>query len=159
RLLVAVEQRGIDVVVEVAQADGRTLLAVDGPTDSEGPETVLIPAEASGPLEIRVLSPSPGVAPGTYSILLEELAEATPADRQRIEAERLMTEAASLNRQGGADNKQLAAARYEEAVRHWRALGRRPEEARCKLALGAIDIALGQPKPALELYQQALDLF
>jgi hypothetical protein len=65
RLLVTVDQRGIDVVVEVAQTDGRILLAVDSPIDSQGPESVLLPAEATGPLEVRVLSPSPGVAPGT----------------------------------------------------------------------------------------------
>lgn len=159
RWLVTVEQRGIDVVVEVTQADGRTLLAVDSPTDSEGPESALLPPEASGPLEIRVLSPSPGVAPGRYAIRLEELAEEAPADRERIAAERLMTEAAVLNRRGGADNKRLAAARYEEVAQRWRALGRRPEEARCKLALGGIDRALGQPGPALDLYHQALELF
>ena len=159
RLLVTVEQRGIDVVVEVAQAAGPALLAVDSPNDSQGPESVLLPAEASGSLEVRVLSPSPGVAPGTYTILLEELPETTAADRERVEAERLMTEAATSNRQGGTDNKQLAAARYEEAALHWRALGRRLEEARCKLALGTIHFTLGQPEPALAFYQQALDLF
>lgn len=157
RLLVTVEQRGIDVVVEVAQADGRTLLAVDGPNGSEGPESVLLPAEASGPLEIRVLSPSPGAAPGTYTLRLEELPETAPAER--VEAERLMTEGASFNRLGGADNKRLAAARYEEAARRWLALGRRPEGARCKLALGRIEMALGQPEPALAHGEQALDLY
>jgi CHAT domain-containing protein/Tfp pilus assembly protein PilF len=159
RRLVTVEQRGIDVVVEVAQADGRTLLAVDSPNDSQGPESVLLPAEAAGPLEVRVLSPSPAVAPGTYAIHLEELPEATPAGRERVEAERLMTEAAAANRQGDAEDKQLAVARYEEAARRWRALGRRPEEARCKLALGTLHFTLGRPEPAQELYQQALDLF
>jgi len=159
RLLVTVDQRGIDVVVEVRQPDGKLLLAVDSPNDSQGPESVLLPAEASGPLEVRVLSPSPGVAPGKYSILLEKLPEETPADRGRMEAERLMTEAASSNRQGGADNKRLAAARYEEAARQWRTLGRGLQEARCKLALGTIHLGLGQPEPARELYQQALDRF
>src|SRR6185295_1149722 len=142
RLLVNVDQRGIDVVVEVRQPDGSILIAVDGPTDSEGPETALIPAEASGALEIRVLSPSPGVAPGTYAIRLEELATATPAERERIAAERLMTEAAASNRAGGAEGLRLAAARYEEALAHWRALERRNEEARCRLAMGGISTAL-----------------
>jgi CHAT domain-containing protein/Tfp pilus assembly protein PilF len=156
RLLVTVEQRGIDVVVEARQPDARLLIAVDSPTDSQGPESLLLPEEASGPLEIRVLSPSPGVAPGTYEIRLEELAEATPAERERVAAERLMTEAAARNREGGAEGKRLAAARYEEARVRWRALGRGREEARCRLALGGIATALGQPKPALEHYQQAL---
>jgi CHAT domain-containing protein/Tfp pilus assembly protein PilF len=159
RLLVIVEQRGIDVVVEVAPADGQALLAVDSPNDSRGPESLLIPAEAAGPLEIRVLSPSPGVAPGTYVIRLEELATATAADRERLEAERLMTEAGAANRRGGAESKQLAAGRYEEAARRWRTLGRRPEEARCQLAQGGIDLSLGRPEPALELDQQALERF
>ncbi|HVR95825.1 MAG TPA: tetratricopeptide repeat protein, partial [Thermoanaerobaculia bacterium] len=159
RLLVTVEQRGIDVVVEVARADGQTLLAVDSPTDSQGPESILLPAEAAGPLQIRVLSPSPGASPGRYTIRLEKLADATPAERERVDAERLMTEAALSNHHGSVDDQRLAAARYEEAARRWRALGRRPEEARCKLALGGIDTGLGQPEPALEHYQQALDLF
>jgi CHAT domain-containing protein/Tfp pilus assembly protein PilF len=158
RLLVTVDQRGIDVVVEAWQPDGRLLIAVDSPTDSEGPESVLLPEEASGALEIRVLSPSPGVAPGTYTIYLEELAEATPGERERIAAERLMTEAAARSREGGSEGKRLAAARYEEALLQWRALGRGQEEARCQLALGGIATALGQPKPALERYGQALDL-
>lgn len=159
RLLVTVDQRGIDVVVEVRQPDGQPLLAVDSPNDSQGPESVLLPAEASGPLEVRVLSPSPGVAPGRYAIRLDELSEATPSDHERVDAERLMTEAAARNREGGSEGKRLAAARYEEAARHWRTRGRGPEEARCKLALGSIAFDLGQPKPALELHQQALDLF
>jgi CHAT domain-containing protein/Tfp pilus assembly protein PilF len=157
RLLVTVDQRGIDVVVEARQPDGKILIAVDSPTDSEGPESALLPEEASGALEIRVLSPSPGVAPGTYEIRLDELAETTPAERERVEAERLMTEAAARNREGGSEGKRLAAVRYEEALLHWRALGRGRDEARCRLALGGIDTALGQPKPALEHYRQALD--
>ena len=158
RLLVTVDQRGIDVVVEVRQPGGRPLIAVDSPTDSQGPESALLPPEAAGQLEIRVLSPSPGVAPGTYVIRLEELAATTPAERERLEAERLMTEAAARNREGGSEGKRLAAARYEEALLHWRTLGRRQEEARCQLALGGIDMALGRPQPALEHSQQALHL-
>jgi CHAT domain-containing protein/Flp pilus assembly protein TadD len=159
RLLVTVDQRGIDVVVEARQPDGKTLIAVDSPTDSQGSESALLPDEASGPLEIRVLAPSPGVAPGAYEIRLDELAEASSAERERVLAERLMTEAAARNREGGSEGKRLAAASYGEALVHWRALGRGREEARCRLALGGIDTALGQPQPALEHYQQALDRF
>lgn len=158
RLLLTVEQRGIDVVVEVRRLDGSLLVAVDSPTDSEGPETVLLPAEMPEPLEVRVLSPSPGVAPGTYVIRLDELPGGTPAERERLEAERLMTEAAASNRRGGADGKRLAADLYARALLRWRALDSRRQEAQCLLALGGIDTALGQPKPALEHYRQALEL-
>jgi hypothetical protein len=64
RRLITVEQRGIDVEVAVLRPDGTTLIAVDGPTDSQGPESLLLPADASGRLEVRVGSPSPGVRQG-----------------------------------------------------------------------------------------------
>jgi hypothetical protein len=86
RVLITVEQRGIDVEVAVLRPDGTTLIAVDGPTDSEGPESLLLPADASGPLEIKIGSPSPGVAPGTYALRMEVLAESTPAGRRRVGA-------------------------------------------------------------------------
>lgn len=156
RLLVTVEQRGIDVVVEALRPDGSVLIEVDGPTDSEGPESLLLPADARGSIEIRVRSLSPGAAPGTYTLLLEDL-ESAPAGR--LEAERLMTEAAALNRKGGAEAKRLAATRYEEARVLWRSLGDRRQEARCALAVAEIHTALGQSQQALEHHQQALALF
>ncbi|HSS50366.1 MAG TPA: tetratricopeptide repeat protein, partial [Thermoanaerobaculia bacterium] len=159
RLLITVEQRGIDVEVLALRPDGTTLAAVDGPTDSEGPESLLLPADVSGPLEIKVHSPSPGAAPGAYRLRLEEVPESTPAERERVAAERLMTEAAAHNREGTGDSLRLGAARYEEAQGHWHALGQPQEEARCALSAGAIEVALGQPKPALERYQQALARF
>jgi CHAT domain-containing protein/Tfp pilus assembly protein PilF len=158
RLLITVEQRGIDVEVAVLRPDGTTLMAVDGPTDSEGPESLLLPANLSGPLEIKIGSPGPGAAPGTYTVKLEELAESTPAEREIVEVERLMTEAAALNREGKAESLRLAAVRYEEAQVRWRSLGDPREEARCALSAGGIHLSLGEPKPALERYRQALAL-
>ncbi len=156
RLLVTVEQRGIDVVVEALRPDGSGLIVVDGPTDSEGPESLLLPTDALGPIEIRVRSLSPGAAPGAYTLLLEDL-ESAPAGR--LEAERLMTEAATHNRKGGAEGKRLAATRYEEARILWHSLGDRRQEARCAFAVAEIHTALGQLQQALEHHQQALALF
>src|SRR5689334_8124321 len=123
RLLVTVEQRGIDVVLELLRPDGSTLIAVDSPTDSEGPESILLPPEVSGPLEVRVLSPNRGVAPGVYAIRMEQLA----LERERLEAERLTTEAAARNREGTAESRRLGADRFQEAMVRWRALGNRRE--------------------------------
>jgi len=158
RRLITVEQRGIDVEVAVLRPDGTALIAVDGPTDSEGPETLLLPVDASGRLEVKIGSPSPGVAPGTYTVRMEDLAESTPAERRRIDAERLMTEAAARNREGKAESLRLAAVRYGEARVRWRSLGNRREEARCALSAGGIHMSLGEPKEALEDYRQALAL-
>ncbi|HSK78135.1 MAG TPA: CHAT domain-containing protein [Thermoanaerobaculia bacterium] len=155
RLLITVEQRGTDIVIDVLRPDGTTLLAVDGIVD--GPETLLLPAEAAGPFEIRVRSPNPGVAPGDYTLRLEELGASTP--RERIEAERLMTEAAARFLEGTGDSLRLGLVHYQEAQALWRSLGEREREARCALAAGDLHTALGQPRQALELYQKALALF
>jgi CHAT domain-containing protein/tetratricopeptide (TPR) repeat protein len=155
RLLITAEQRGIDLVIDVLRPDGTTLLAVDGIVD--GPETLLLPAEAAGPFELRVRSPNPGVAPGDYSLRVEELGAST--SRERIEAERLMTEAAARFLEGTADSLRLGVGRYEEALALWSSSGDREREARCALALGDLHTALGQPRQALALYQRALDLF
>jgi CHAT domain-containing protein/Tfp pilus assembly protein PilF len=155
RLLITAEQRGIDLVIDVLRPDGTALLAVDGIVD--GPETLLLPAEAVGPFEIRVRSPNSGAAPGDYTLRLEELAASTP--RERIEAERLMTEGAARFLEGTADSLRLGLARYQEALALWRSLKDHQREARCALAAGDMHTALGQPKEALELYQRALDLF
>jgi CHAT domain-containing protein/Tfp pilus assembly protein PilF len=158
RLLVTLEQRGIDVALELRDADGRVVLAVDGPTDSEGLESLLLPAAASGALELRVHSPNAGAAPGSYALRLEALAESTPAERQRVEAERLLTEAAVRNREGSADSLRRSAALYDEARVHWQALSERTQEARCALSAGAVYTSLGEPKPALAHFAAALAL-
>jgi CHAT domain-containing protein/tetratricopeptide (TPR) repeat protein len=159
RLLVTVDQKGIDITEEVLRPDGSTLIAVDGPWDRDGLESVLLPPDALGPFEVRVRSSKIGVAPGFYAVRLEELAVATPTERERVEAERLMTEAAAANKEGSAESLRLGAARYQEALVRWRAPGNRRQEARCLVATGEIHMVLGQPKPALESFQQALALF
>jgi CHAT domain-containing protein/Tfp pilus assembly protein PilF len=130
---------------------------VDGIVD--GPETALLPAEAEGTLEIRVRSPNPGVAPGNFTLRVEELSAATPEERERIEAERLMTEAAARFLEGTGDALRLGLARYQEALALWRSLGDSRREAVCALATGDMQTALGQPRQALYLYQKALALF
>src|SRR3954464_2355711 len=142
RLLIAVDQQGIDVEVVALRADGTTLIAVDSPTDSQGLESLLLPADAAGPLEIRIGSPSPGVAPGAYTVKVETLAESTAAGRERVEAERLMTGASAGTREGKAESLRRAAGQYAEAQAHWRSLGDRPEEARCALAAGGVAMNL-----------------
>ena len=157
RLLITAEQRGIDVVIDVLRPDGTSVIAVDGIVD--GPETALLPAETAGTLEIRVRSPNPGVAPGNYTLRVEELPAATPEERERIEAERLMTEAAARFLEGTGDALRLGLARYQEALALWHSLGDRRREAMCALASGDMQTGLGQPRQALDLYQKALALF
>lgn len=154
-LLLTADQRGIDVEIHALRPDGTTLIAVDGVV--EGPETLLLPA--AGPLEIRVRSPNPGVAPGDYILRLEALPDSTLAERGRIAAERLMTEAAARFLDGTGEALQAGAARYEDAAARWRALRDRRGEARSAVAAGEMRAALGQPRQALAQGRLALARF
>ncbi len=156
RLLVTVDQQGIDVEVAVRREDGQTLLAVDGPTRRDGLESLLLPREATGRLRLVVRAPSPGAAAGAYVLRLVELGEATPAERETVDAERLMTAAAAHNREGTAESLQLGLREYRDASRRWHALHRPHEEAWSALAAAEIDAMLGRPKEAIDLFAQAL---
>ena len=119
-LLVTIDQRGIDVATDVSGPDGKSLGVVDTPTGREGPESVLIEGEGLYRVEVRGPKSAPA---GRYEVRLEEL------PRDRVEAERLMTTAARLRKQGTAEATRQSAARYGEAAGLWRSLGRRREEA------------------------------
>jgi tetratricopeptide (TPR) repeat protein len=158
-LLVTVDQRGIDVEIDVLGPDGRSLGVVDTPTGAEGPESVLIEGDPSIQYRIEVRSPTKTAAAGRYEVRAEALPVGTPAERQRVKAERLVTEAARLLNKGTAEAARQSIARYTEALGPWRALGRRREEARSLTILAGLQAGLGDARQAIETYRQALPLW
>jgi hypothetical protein len=81
---IAVEQKGIDVVVALLGSDGKPLLEVDNNVSgTRGVEVVSLLAEVSGVYVLNVRSLEKGASPGRYEIRLEDLRPATDADRTR----------------------------------------------------------------------------
>lgn len=162
-LLVTVDQRGIDVEIDVLGPDGRSLGVVDTPTGAEGPESVLIdPNPDPDPgiqYRIEVRSPTKTAAPGRYEVRAEALPLGTPAERERVKAERLVTEAARLLNKGTAEATRQSIALYTEALGPWRALGRRREEARSLTILAGLQAGLGDARRAIGTYRRALPLW
>jgi CHAT domain-containing protein/tetratricopeptide (TPR) repeat protein len=158
-LLVTVDQRGIDVEIDVLGPDGRSLGVVDTPTGAEGPESVLIEGDPAVQYRVEVRSPTKTAAPGRYEVRAEALPLGTPADRQRVEAERLVTEAARLLSKGTAEAARQSIALYTQALGPWRALGRHREEARSLTILAGLQAGLGDARQAIETYRQALPLW
>ncbi|HEV2847070.1 MAG TPA: CHAT domain-containing tetratricopeptide repeat protein, partial [Thermoanaerobaculia bacterium] len=154
-VLVTADQRGIDVVVEAAAPDGRSLGAIDTPTGRTGEETLLLSAETGAGL-YRVDIKAPGKEAGRYEVRAERLPASTPAERERLEAERLFTEAARLYGRKTAEATREAAAAARNALAHWRTLGRRREEARTLSLLGELQSSLGERREALGSFEQAL---
>ncbi len=99
-LSVVVEQRGIDVVVELFGSDGKQIAGFDSESGNQGRETVSQVAEASGSHRL-VVKPKQKVAPaGRYEIRIGELRAATELDRALQEARNLFAESVRLYRAG-----------------------------------------------------------
>jgi CHAT domain-containing protein len=91
-----VEQRGIDVVVQVIAQGGRQLMEIDSPNGTKGNELVEFIAEAPGVYSLKVNSFETKAAAGKYEIRVMELRASTEKDRALIEKNRLLQDATNL---------------------------------------------------------------
>jgi len=74
-----VQQRGVDVVVEVYSPSGAKLLEVDSPNGIEGPEPVDFEAQSAGEFGLVIRALEPNAASGRYEVLVT--AVLSPAQR------------------------------------------------------------------------------
>ncbi len=155
---VIVDQRGIDVVVELFDAAGKKLLEVDSPNDRQGPEPVSLLADTAGSYRLQVRSVEKNVPAGRYEVKIEELRIATAQDKTRIAAERAFSEGIQLENQQTAETQRRAIEKYQESLPLWRSLGDTAKEVTTLSAIGHSYINLGEHPKALSFYEQGLQL-
>ncbi|HEU4872390.1 MAG TPA: hypothetical protein VFT44_04760, partial [Pyrinomonadaceae bacterium] len=73
---IAVDQRGVDVVVSIFAPDGTKLVQVDMPNGNYGLEPAALVADTTGAYRVEVHSTSPKL-PGRYELKLDQLHAAT----------------------------------------------------------------------------------
>ena len=155
-LLITVEQRDVDLVLELRQPSGEGAEKLDAPTSRQGPESVLIPRAEAGAYRLG-LEAQPGTgAPGHYEIRVEDLSGADP---DRIEAERRTAEASKGFAKSTAEGRREAVALYEGALPLWRKLKERRREAWTLTALGGLHLFLGEAREALASFKEAVPLW
>jgi len=154
--LVAVEQRGIHLVVDVRGPDGESLASVDSPLDRWGIESVLLSSAATGAYRVEVHAARKGVGPGRCTIRLEEIPEPTTANRERVSALAAMTRAGTILRREPAGSLDKILAAYQEARSRFQTAGDRPGEAEAVAALAEVNHRLGKQRQAVELYREAV---
>ncbi len=91
----SVEQRGIDVFVQVVEPGG-TIVEFDAESRKRGNEPVIVVAGPAASYEIRIQSRYAKDLPGRYTIRVEEVRPATDRDRDLFESYRLGSEANRL---------------------------------------------------------------
>ena len=155
-LRAVVEQKGIDVTVSLYGPEEAKLLTVDL-LKYLGPEPVSFEAGAAGTYRLELRAPGATTASGRYE-LTSEVRAAAAADRARMAAERLLVEAATLERAGAKESFEQAREKYLGAAGQWRALGDRFWEAYALHTSGRVSYILGDRQKALDYWQQALAL-
>ena len=86
---VAVDQKGIDVVLALSGADGKPLVEVDNNlSGTRGVELVSLVADVSAAYVLTVSSLQKDASAGRYELRIEEMRTATDVDRKRVAAER-----------------------------------------------------------------------
>jgi CHAT domain-containing protein/Tfp pilus assembly protein PilF len=152
----AVEQQGIHLTVDVRDPQGESVAAVDSPLDRWGTETVLLRPTSAGTYRVEVKAATKGVGPGHCEILLDELPDSAPAERERIAALEAMTRAGTILRREPTGSLDKILAALQEARGHFQAAGDRPGEAEAVAALADVTHRLGKQSQAADLYRDAV---
>jgi tetratricopeptide (TPR) repeat protein len=147
-LLITVDQRGIDLQIEIREVDKEKPEIVDAPFYAWGTEVLLLPADGRYHLEIH--SGQHFATSGCYTLR----AEAVPEDGQRTQA------LAALSRGGrlAAGARPQALAAYREALAIWRTLGEKHWEAETLRAVADLEDQEDDLRAAAEDFQAALPL-
>ena len=154
----AVDQRGVDVVVSIFAPDGTKLVEVDGPTGNIGVEPVSLVAQTTGAYRVEVLSTSPKL-PGRYELKLEELRAATEPDRSGVAAQKLFTEAKALRTQRTQESYEQAIEGYQASLAIWHKLNDKLMEAFTLHEVAMIYGDIGQYQKAIDAYSRAAALY
>lgn len=135
-----VEQRGVDLEVSIFDPDNNAVAEVDRQNGSRGPEAISLIAKKQGTYRLEVHPASKSGPEGGYRVEITELRARVANDDLRVEAERITTEGGKLYAQGGAQGKKElyreSIEKFEQAIKLWRSLGDRYEEAVALYGIG-----------------------
>ena len=151
---VVVEQRIIGVALKFAAPDGKQLLEVDVTSAGEL-ESLSAEAATSGAHRLTISALGAATPVGSYRVQLEVKAAASAQDKQRLTAERLLTEAVKSNEQG-AKALEPTIEKARQALTLWRELGDRYWEAATTNFIGQTCVRAGKYEQAIEPLNQAL---
>src|SRR6185369_12209348 len=153
-----VDQRGVDVVVSIFAPDGTKLVQGDMPNGNRGVEPVSIIADTAGAYRVDVLSTSTKL-PGRYEIKLEDLHAAPAADRNRIAAQKLFTDAKALRNLRTTESYQQAVGKYDAALAIWQNLDDKLMQAFTLHEVGMIYGDIGLYQKAIDAHSRAAALY
>ncbi|HET8783114.1 MAG TPA: tetratricopeptide repeat protein, partial [Pyrinomonadaceae bacterium] len=157
---IAVDQKGIDVVLALSGADGTPLVEVDNNlSGTRGEEIVSLVADVSAAYVLTVSSLQKEASPGRYELRIDELRTATDDDRKRVAAERSYFNATKLLVERTPERQRKAIEQFGEALRLMLAVGDRRGEGMTLANIGMTYNLLDEPQKAFDYLDQALTVW
>jgi CHAT domain-containing protein len=157
-LYLTVEQRGIDVVVNLFGPDGTKLDEIDSPNGKQGVERVMMVAQAVGDYRLELRPLHKNSSAGRYEVGIIESRPATEQDRIRVSAMQTFREADRLGSKG-VEFLQKAIEKYEVALSAFRAAGYRDGEGATMLSIAQAYYNLQDARKALDHFERAARRF
>ena len=159
-LNVSVEQRGIDVAVDLLNPSEKQISTQDGPNSRFGPESMVGIAETDGNYRLVVRVANKTAPAGRYRISVIALREATGNDRAHVVAENAFVEAyAKLRPQRTAAARRAAIEKCQEALPFFRSAGDHYRAALILNVTGLLYAESSEFRKAVENFKQSLPLF
>ena len=139
---IRVEQKGVDVTVNLLAAAGEKLFERDSPNGTRGMEILSFVATAEDyQVEVKTLSET--APPGKYGIAVATHSQPDARDALQIEAEKNLIAAQQLRQPNTPEANLAAAPKYEAAVAGWQKLGDKYMES---LTLGSLAFVIFKPE-------------
>ena len=159
-LNISVDQRGIDVAVDLLDPNEKQINTQDGPNGRYGPESVVGIAETEGNYRLVVRAPNKTAPAGRYKISVIALREATDTDRAHVAAENAFAEAyLKLRPQRTAASRRAAIEKCLEALPFFQSSSENYRRALILKVIGSFYAESSEFRKAVEYFKQSLPLF
>ena len=157
---ISVDQRGLDVAVDLMDPNGKQINTQDGPNGRYGPESVVGIAETEGNYRLVVRVPNKTAPVGKYGISVIALREATDTDKAHVVAENAFAEAyLKLRPQRTAAARRAAIEKCQEALPFFQSSGQHYRAALILNVTGFLYAESSEFRKAIEYFKQSLPLF
>ena len=161
-LRVAVDQRGINLIVSLYDPNGKRIADLDGWEGLYGTENASLISETAGNYRLEIHSKQKTAPTGQYEVRIVERRTSMPQDAIQVAAERAFVEARLIADRETGESRLKAIDKYKEAFALWQSIKRTGTESQIALTLNAIGEnyrELDDTNKALDYYTQALSIF
>lgn len=158
-LNVAVDQKGIDVLIAIYDPAGKKLAQFDSPLGTKGTEPVYFISPLAGDYELTISPIEQKARSGQYAVRVLSITFATERDKIYVEAKTLSAQAEDSRNQFTAESLRNAVSLYTQAIVLWKKISEPKEEAYVTHGLGRTQESLSQYSAAIETYQKAIPLW